>query len=216
LRQSFPLPAYDFAFFGPCSPFIPTRILLFPYSVLVCGQDFIFWFVMSLSQFMSCPFAGGVFGFSFFDISSWESSSQGLFLRLGLEFPISSSLLVFFCFQVWASLFGHLLLRHQCSLLFFPSIASSLILGLISHAFTYLCGLELIDSFAFCLGFLSSLSLCYFFLLSFLFIWFSTIGAHFSRVPLPLFWLTCFCFLFFFCWFHWVYLPDFLVSFLLM
>jgi len=110
------------------------------------------------------PFCWGCFWFFlFWHISSWESSSQGLFLRLGLEFPIISSLLVFFCFQVWASLFGHLLLRHQCSLLFFPSIASSLILGLISHAFTYFCGLELIDSFAFCLGFLSSLSLCYFF-----------------------------------------------------
>ena len=52
---------YVFAFVRLCSPFIPTRIRLFPYSVLVCRQDFIFWFVMSLSQFMSCPFDGGVF-----------------------------------------------------------------------------------------------------------------------------------------------------------
>ena len=81
LRQSFPLPAYVFAFCRLCSPFIPTRILLFPYSVLVCGQDFIFWFVMSLSQFMSCPFAGGVFGFSFFDISVLESLRRRLFTR---------------------------------------------------------------------------------------------------------------------------------------
>jgi len=72
LRQSFPL---LFAFARLCSPSIPTRIRLFPYSVLVCRQDFIFWFVMSLSQFMSCPFAGGVFGFFFFSdgISVLES-----------------------------------------------------------------------------------------------------------------------------------------------